>query len=118
MRTILIVLALLAFVGLILFAISSLEWVKPKDLTITTMICIEKNIRAYYAKTGVLPDKLESLPEYSDMLNDGWGNKIIYKASGDEVNLTSYGKNGNDKIFYTFNIKEEPFSKVPKLFSK
>ncbi len=55
-------------------------------------------IRIYVDKNGILPKKLNQLPEregYINRLTDGWDRELLYKLEGDKkFHLHSLGKDG------------------------
>lgn len=95
--------------------------IPPDALTRTTMIGIARRVREYTKTHKYLPEDILTLPEqegYSNSIKDGWGNKILYMITEDEmVILASFGKDRkpggigkNIDIIRSFAPKGETFA--------
>lgn len=110
--------SLLFVVLIILFIcgclVHSLITYVPKDLqTSSLLIVLEQDIKAYYARYGVLPQKLsdvvssQSKDNKERSLKNAWGAPIEYVVTGSTVVvLKTYGKSGsNGKVKQEFVLQ-------------
>lgn len=102
-RVILVIVAgcgLIACVWLCLFLVLRGRGIPPVDDTVTTMDTICARMNMYMAlHKGAMPLSLDALPRrpgYHDVLEDGWGRKIVgtYDPNSKVMTLRSLGKNG------------------------
>lgn len=86
----------------------------PNDAkTVSLLVVLEQDIRAYYAQKGVLPKKLSDVVDLKiednkvRSLKNAWGNPIEYAVVGDTgVVLKTYGKSGsNGKVKQEFVLQ-------------
>src|SRR5262245_33590716 len=86
--------ALALLVAVIVFFVDTIP---PRSVTCTNMHMMKRRILRYAAAHGSLPTSLEQLPRiegYVNEVTDGWGRRILWRVDGDEVTLTSYGRDG------------------------
>ena len=89
------VLSILAVVAVILAGLTLVDWIPPRALTHTHMHVMKRRILRYAASHDALPTSLEQLPYFDGFDNsvtDGWRRPILWKVEGDQVTLTSYGR--------------------------
>jgi hypothetical protein len=73
------------------------DTVPPRSVTATNMHMMKRRTLRYAAANGSLPTSLDQLPRIEGYVNevaDGWGRPIRWRVEGDEVTLTSYGRDG------------------------
>src|SRR4051794_39780777 len=88
-------------VGTIAIAIGGVcllvDVVPPRSLTFGHMHMMKRRFLRYAAGNDSLPKGLKELPHiqgYANEVTDGWGQPILWKIDGDEVTLTSFGRDG------------------------
>lgn len=99
---------LVVLVGTLLFAVVGVgctlgvvsllvSHISPRDLTVTNMYHTKRRILRYAAANDTLPTtagQLTPMAGYVNDPNDAWGRPITWRADGDTVTLTSYGRDG------------------------
>jgi hypothetical protein len=73
------------------------DTVPPRSVTHTNMHMMKRRILRHAVANGLLPKSLDQLPRiegYVNEVTDGWGRTILWRVEGDEVILTSYGRDG------------------------
>lgn len=88
-------LALLAvLVGIFVLFVDTIP---PQSMTYVNMHMMKRRILRYAATNDSLPVSLGQLPSIEGSVNevtDGWGRPILWQVEGDEVILTSHGRDG------------------------
>src|SRR5687767_13052019 len=89
------VLLLGPLVGLAVGCALFVDTIPPHPMTHTNMHMMKRRIQRYATVNGSLPttpDQLPSIEGYANEVTDGWGGRIGWRVSGDEVTLTSFGR--------------------------
>lgn len=73
------------------------DTVPPRSMTHGNMHMMKRRMLRYAAAHDSLPTSTDQLPHIEGHVNavtDGWGRPILWRVVGDEVTLTSYGRDG------------------------
>ena len=85
--------AVVAVVCFVFFA----EVIPPRSSSYGAMHMMKRHILRYAAAHGTLPESLDQLPtidEYDNRVTDGWGQPILWRVEGEQVTLSSFGRDG------------------------
>tara|TARA_R110002072_G_scaffold260998_1_gene419590 strand:- start:1988 stop:2464 length:477 start_codon:yes stop_codon:yes gene_type:complete len=80
---------------LMAFGLSSLlHVIPPRSSTHTSIHMCRRRIVRFVKKHNHLPKNLRELEEiagFSNSIQDGWGEPVVFKVEGDEIHLLSFG---------------------------
>jgi hypothetical protein len=77
--------------------VMSVNTVPPQAETYGNMHMMKRRILRYATTHDSLPTSLDQLPEFEGKINsvtDGWGRPIEWRVEGEQVVLTSFGRDG------------------------
>ena len=80
-------------IAFVLFA----DVIPPRSNTYGAMHMMKRRILQYAATHDTLPESLNQLPTiegYYNSITDGWGRPILWHIEGEQVTLTSFGRDG------------------------
>jgi hypothetical protein len=84
-------------VAIAVTCLTLVDIIPPRSTTAGNMHMTKRRILRFAATHGSLPTSLEQLPcieGYVNETTDGWGRPILWRIDGDDVILTSYGRDG------------------------
>jgi hypothetical protein len=107
--------ALLLLAAVYAVTFSLIDVISPREMTITRLHVLSSRITIHFRQTGALPralDDLPAVPHRDSSTVDGWDHPILYSVDGDEITLSSLGRDGKvggggddaDRS-YTFNVR-------------
>lgn len=82
---------LFVIIAIIIICFLFTSTVSKRELTITNMIVLRRELNNFYLKFKSLPNDIRELGDIG-CSSDGWGNKIVYHFDNGVVTLLSYGK--------------------------
>jgi hypothetical protein len=83
--------------GLFVAALLFVDTVPPRSVTHTNMHMMKRRILRFASAHSALPTSVEQLPRiegFANEVTDGWGRLIRFRVEGNDVTLTSYGRDG------------------------